>query len=556
MKRPDFPKFWIIITAAFLLVGFFIAAWFFTLEITQKDILARYNQQQLLVASGTAISMRGFFDDLSGNLGALAMQPEIQNFDQAHIPRILVQKLDELNHQGITDIGVLDESGMGVSFAVKTEAVDVDYSWQGYFKSAASVDLGGTLNSLIIDLGTANPGDMTLTAAVPIFETAVDPSRPTPSGKFLGVIVADLSLDILAQRYLISFKPPGDGQICLVDNEFDIIWSSDPEMIMKSALSHQGGVLAPMVDQISAWTPEVSTAGFYQSPTSSDRDDLVLIAFAPVDLGLKHLAVAVITPEVVVRQTSFSNFQGQQLVFTISVLTILLAVITGGLGLGRELTRRLRVENALKKSEMEQAVTSERVRLAADLHDSVTQGLYGILLHADAAAGHLKQGHPSAVAAYLDQIKAAGKEGLAEMRSLIFELRPSVLDESGLAAALETRLYAVERRAGVTAKLNTSVAGYLPLEIETGFYRIAQEALNNALKYAQAEHIWVDLHQNKHTISLEIRDDGCGFDLGDAQSGGGMGLSNIAERVSKINGDLTIDSQIGVGTRIIVEVSL
>jgi len=556
MGKKSFIKFWIIITGAFLFVGLILTAWFITLKATEKDMLTRYNQQQFLVVAGTAIGIEGLFDDLAASMGALALQPEIQYFNQAQTRQALTQKLDQLKSQGITDIGILDANGVATSFAVKTEAKGIDYSWQAYFKAAQETDLDNGSHSLIIELQTASPDDLGLIVAVPIFETTTSVSHSDPSGKFVGTIVGDLTLDTLVQRYIAPFKPPGDGHIFLVNDEYDIIWSSDNDMIMASILNYQQGAFAPLANQMGTWVNGASGGGFYQFVSSSGNNDLVLIAFAPVDLGQERLAVGVITPDVVVRQTSLANFQRQQLVFIISVLTILISVIVGGLVMGREVSRRFQVENALKKSEMEQAVITERNRLAGDLHDSVTQGLYGIVLHADAAKGQLTTGHTTKAASYLDEIKAAGKEGLAEMRLLIFELRPPVLERDGLAAALETRLYAVEKRAGLNAKFESSIDGHLPMEIENELYRVAQEALNNALKHAQAQHIWVDLVHHRNTVTLEIKDDGCGFDFQSAQESGGMGLSNIAERVSRIDGDLTIESQLEGGTRVIVEVRI
>ena len=303
-----------------------------------------------------------------------------------------------------------------------------------------------------------------------------------------------------------------------------------------------------------SWGPGASQGDFYEYGTSSGRNELVLIAFAPVDLGQELLAIGIITPGEVVRQTSLSSLQRQQIVFILSVLTILSGVLLGGFVLWRGISRRFQIEEALKVSEMEQAVIAERNRLAGDLHDSVTQELYGIVLHADAAKGQLNAGQTSKAIAYLDEIKAAGKEGLAEMKLAIFELRPPILEKEGLADALEARLYAVEKRAGVTAEFQNSIDERLSLHIEDGLYRIAQEALNNILKHAHAQHIWVALRQDGHMVTLEIKDDGRGFDLESAKSSGGMGLSNISERVGKLGGKLIIESQPAGGTCIIVEV--
>jgi signal transduction histidine kinase len=268
------------------------------------------------------------------------------------------------------------------------------------------------------------------------------------------------------------------------------------------------------------------------------------------------MAVGLRTPEDIVRQTSLSNFQGQQVVFGISILTILIGVLVGGFVMRRETQRRFLVEEALSQSEKEQAIVTERNRLAAELHDSVTQGLYGIMLHADAAKGLLAKGKKDKATEYLEEIKATGKEGLAEMRLLIFELRPPVLEAEGLAAALEMRLYAVEKRAGLKAEIKSEIEGRLPLEIEDGLYRISQEVLNNALKHAEAQHIWVQISQDRDMVRLEIKDDGRGFNLDTARKSGGMGLSGIEERAAKIDGKLVIESQPEQGTRTVIEVKI
>jgi len=247
----------------------------------------------------------------------------------------------------------------------------------------------------------------------------------------------------------------------------------------------------------------------------------------------------------------FEKFQ-----LLLSVVTIFVGVLVGAQVLGREIRRRFQVEEALKVSEMSQAIIKERNRLAGDLHDSVTQGLYGIVLHADAAEGQLSAGNSDQAVEYLDEIKAAGKEALAEMRLLIFELRPPVLEREGLEAALEMRLYAVEKRAGLKAEFQSEIEDRLPLAIEEGLYRIAQEALNNALKHAHAKHIWVHLYQVGSAVKLEVADDGHGFEVDSAHKHGGMGLTSMQERAMNLSGKLTIISNPNEGTRLVVEVTV
>jgi signal transduction histidine kinase len=200
------------------------------------------------------------------------------------------------------------------------------------------------------------------------------------------------------------------------------------------------------------------------------------------------------------------------------------------------------------------AVVEERNRLARDLHDSVTQALYGLTLSTEAAARQIAAGEIDAAAAQLREIQVTAKQALQEMRLLIYELRPPVLEEQGLAAALQERLQSVEGRVGVVTSLAVEGDGRLPPAVEMELDRITQEALNNALKHAHAHQIAVQLRQDERTVALEIADDGIGFDLGTTWSRGGLGLRGMAERAARLGGQLAIDSRPGKGTRVRVEV--
>lgn len=219
--------------------------------------------------------------------------------------------------------------------------------------------------------------------------------------------------------------------------------------------------------------------------------------------------------------------------------------------------RDLALENArLISAAHDKAVMEERERLARDLHDSVTQALYGITLHAQAAWRLLAAGEVGGVGESLHALQETAQEALDEMRLLIFELRPPMLEQVGLVAALQARLNAVEGRAGLQTRLIADSLGDLPSQIEQTLYRIAQEALNNALKHAHAQHIVVQLRRTERGVMLEISDDGDGFDPVTAGDNGGLGLRGIAERVAQCGGQLTLRSAAGAGTRLRVEIGL
>lgn len=218
------------------------------------------------------------------------------------------------------------------------------------------------------------------------------------------------------------------------------------------------------------------------------------------------------------------------------------------------------VENArLYEQGQELAALEERQRLARDLHDSVTQALYGVTLYAEAAARLLAAGETVQATGHLSDLRDTAQEALREARLLIFELRPPILEKEGLVAAIQARLEAVEGRSGLTTSLQVDGLNHslhLPREVEAGLYRIAQEALNNTLKHAQAHQVTVDLcyREAERRLVMEIRDDGQGFELASAGGQGRIGLRSMQERATLLGGQLTVASDPGAGTQVRVEV--
>ncbi|HIC92939.1 MAG TPA: GAF domain-containing protein, partial [Anaerolineae bacterium] len=216
----------------------------------------------------------------------------------------------------------------------------------------------------------------------------------------------------------------------------------------------------------------------------------------------------------------------------------------------------LAIENARLYEQAQQAATlEERQRLARELHDSVAQAIYGVTLYAEAAARLLEAGQVDVADEHLRELRDTAQEALRDMRLLLFELRPPELERVGLAAALRARLEAVEGRTGLETELRVEGEGRLPTEIEEGLYRIAQEALNNALKHAQARKITVYLRHDERSVALEVADDGAGFDP-KAVEGKGMGLRSMAERARLMGGELEIESEPGRGTKVRMNLEL
>jgi signal transduction histidine kinase len=213
--------------------------------------------------------------------------------------------------------------------------------------------------------------------------------------------------------------------------------------------------------------------------------------------------------------------------------------------------------NQLRRRAERAAVLEERQRLARDMHDSVTQTLYSATLLTETGRQAAGVGDVEIAGSCLDRLSGVTQQALKEMRLLIYELRPPVLEQEGLVGALQQRLDAVESRAGIDARLLTDGELGLDPSCEEALYRIALEALNNALKHAVADSVVVRIHASDAEIELRVSDDGQGFDPSHAGSGtpgtrsaGGMGLVTMRERVERIGGTLAVTSAPGGGTTV------
>jgi signal transduction histidine kinase len=212
------------------------------------------------------------------------------------------------------------------------------------------------------------------------------------------------------------------------------------------------------------------------------------------------------------------------------------------------------VENArLYAQAREMATMEERARLARELHDSVTQALFSMTLHTRAAQIMLDQEEHAIRDRFGRPLRELGeltRAALAEMRALIFELRPGALSEEGLAAALRKQAAAVSAREGLRVdvqapddRIALDPAG------EEHLYRVSQEALHNAVKHAHATDVHIRLWAEDDWVLVEVTDDGVGFDVA-AVPPGHLGLRTMAERMVQIGGTVQIVSAPGSGTTV------
>jgi signal transduction histidine kinase len=207
------------------------------------------------------------------------------------------------------------------------------------------------------------------------------------------------------------------------------------------------------------------------------------------------------------------------------------------------------------------AVMEERSRLARELHDAVTQTIFSTSMLADALPEAWEK-DPQEGRVLVQQIRALSRSALAEMRTLLLELRPAALAETPLEDLLRQLGDAASRRAGIPVHVTTEGQGMLPTDVHITLFRIAQEALNNAVKHAGANQITLrlriscveDLEPNQTPglcALLIVRDDGCGFDLEQVLPVH-LGLGIMQERAHHIGGSLSIESHPGEGTQISV----
>jgi len=204
----------------------------------------------------------------------------------------------------------------------------------------------------------------------------------------------------------------------------------------------------------------------------------------------------------------------------------------------------------LYEESRELSVLSERNRLALDLHDAVSQKLFGLVLAAE-AAGMLLDRDPTAAREQVTKLQTLAQEARDELRSLVFELRPPDLARDGLCGALRKHVEVLRRLQPVEIALDLDAwIGPEPAR-DLELLRIAQEALHNSLRHARAQHLAVRLHRDDGRLLLEIEDDGVGFD---PEAGGlrstHLGLTSMEERAQRLGARLEVRSAPGAGTTV------
>jgi signal transduction histidine kinase len=213
------------------------------------------------------------------------------------------------------------------------------------------------------------------------------------------------------------------------------------------------------------------------------------------------------------------------------------------------------IENArLHERSRELSIVEERNRLARELHDSVTQQLFGVVLAAQSACELLERG--GAAGEQLERVQALARGALEELRSVVFELRPASLEAEGLSAVLRKHVDVLRRVTGRTIELRVTGSPSLGAAAAGQVFRIAQEALQNALRHSEATRISVRLEEGGGRLRLTVADDGHGFDASaPGLRGRRLGLTSMEERAAELGGRLTVDAAPGAGTTVALELA-
>jgi signal transduction histidine kinase len=212
------------------------------------------------------------------------------------------------------------------------------------------------------------------------------------------------------------------------------------------------------------------------------------------------------------------------------------------------------MENAwLHERSRELSIVEERNRLARELHDSLVQKLFGVALAAQSAATLLDRDAGSA-RVQVERLGELAQDAISELRSLVFQLRPVAIETEGLAAALRKHVEVLRRVHSADVDLELVGTPRLRPGVDEEVFRIAQEALHNALRHSGAERVAVRLEENGDGLRMGVSDDGVGFDLAAPDlRARSLGLTSMEERARELGGRLELETRPGAGTRVRLE---
>ena len=356
--------------------------------------------------------------------------------------------------------------------------------------------------------------------------------------QLLGALAAQAAVAISNARLLEQLGQSERSYRKLVDHSPDLVWSVDADGIFTYLGESLERMTGRRPDELLGehWrhliTPESLAAGqvAWQAIQERPDEDVQLRVELPMAGG------------------------GSMAAEVNLVATMVEGRFAGAQGSIRDIRERERLEQDLRRQTAAIAANEERANLARELHDSVTQALFSMGLTVRALE-LLMDRDPDGARQKLAELRELQKDALAEMRTLIFELRPQGLETDGLAQALRNHGAAVQSRTGMAVSVEVEHEERLPLDVEESLYRIAQEALHNVVKHANAEQARISLKRVGGDLRLLVEDDGIGFDPGLAPRGH-LGLVGMRQRAERVGAELDIGRRPGGGSKVRVTLPL
>lgn len=344
------------------------------------------------------------------------------------------------------------------------------------------------------------------------------------------ILDVDELLDAVAELMRINFE---DYQmsIFLIDPNGNYLLSTAPTYSPRATRPFQ------VISLNDEHSPIAKAARTRQGVIANEASQLSQVSIQPIAGKVRsEIAVPMVVNEQLIGVLDVQSYEAQYFtssdIWVMATLADLIAVA---------------LQNArLYTQAQELAIVEERSRLAHELHDSVSQALYGIALGTRTARMLLDQ-DPSRMAEPLDYVLSLADGGLSEMRALIFDLRPESLEEEGLLVALNKQADVLRNRHSIEVDLQFEEHIRLKLEAEETLYRIAREALHNVIKHAQATDVNIKVECGTTGITMEITDNGRGFDLTHSFPGH-LGLHSMRERALRSRGIFDVKSAPGRGT--------
>lgn len=322
---------------------------------------------------------------------------------------------------------------------------------------------------------------------------------------------------------------------------------------------------------LGAWALMAQQRTFREHAMPQFGRDLVWATTALVLYGVVgqiFVRQTALAPSNVINSTLFLQWFGipVQLFRAVTAAVMAVFLMRGLNAFNLENQRQLEDANQARLNALNQVVTAqeaERQRIARELHDATGQSLTAIGLGLRGLETRLESEDvpDRALVSQVREIKSFSTNALGELKDIIADLRPAILDDMGLAAALKWYVQGYERRRSIATALEvTGKPLRLPVEVETVLFRVTQEALTNVAKHAGASSVKVKLEYTPEQVMLTIEDDGSGFDPRKAIKKGeqpaGWGLLDMQERAALLGGTYRIDSQPGHGTSVQIAVPL